>query len=116
MEVQNVLEEIPEQTLHVKLVSKDKDPLGYTNYVFEDLEFKYSHLKYITLVRFPNWAGKPINIGQEGFVRLKGVKEGKDKWYDSVNNTFWYYKNTSLIFLQFVPLNTQNENQIYTID
>ena len=38
--------ETKEITLHVKFVAECTDGMGYTNYVFEDLEYKYFLQKY----------------------------------------------------------------------
>lgn len=93
--------EIQTVTYHAKLVTSYKDGMGYINYVFEDLEFKDYDYKYIMCVRFPNWDQSNFNIGDIGYVTVRYVREGIDKWYDG--NEFITYKYTNIIFLKFIP-------------
>lgn len=88
-------------TYHVKFVAYCEDGMGYINYVFEDLEFQDYDYKYIMCVRFPNWDQAPFNIGDVGYVTVRYVREGIDKWYDG--KEFVTYKYTNLIFLKFIP-------------
>lgn len=89
-------------TYHVKLIATEKDPLGYINYVFEDLEYKYFLQKYIMCVRFPNWNQSTFSIGDEGYVNVRYVQEGVSTWFDG--KEFIPYKDTNIIFLKFIPL------------
>lgn len=89
-----------EVTFHVKLVAKCEDGMGYINYVFEDLEYINLHYKYLMCVRFPNWNHGSIDIGDVGYVTLKYVEEGTDKWYNGTD--FTVYKETNIIFLKFI--------------
>ena len=88
-------------TYHVKLVASCSDGLGYINYVFEDLEYKDYDYKYLMCVRFPNWDQALFELGDVGYVTVKYVQEGIDKWYDGTN--FNIYKQTNIIFLKFIP-------------
>lgn len=92
--------EIQEVTYHVKLVAKSSDGLGYINYVFENLEFKDYDFKYIMCVRFPNWEQAAFDINDIGFVTVRYVREGIDKWYNG--ESFEVYKYTNIIFLKFI--------------
>ena len=49
-------------TYKAKLVALDIDCLGYTNYVFENLNSTDLENQYIMCVRFPNWEQKVFNI------------------------------------------------------
>lgn len=89
-----------EVTYHAKLVAKMSDGLGYLNYVFEDLEFQDYDYKYFMCVRFPNWEGSSIDIGDIGYVTVKYVREGIDEWYNG--SEFVAYKYTNIIFLKFI--------------
>lgn len=89
-----------EITYHVRLAAKQVDNLGYTNYVFEDLEFQNYDYKYFMCVKFPNWESCEIDINDIGYVTVKYVREGIDKWYDG--NEFVTYKYSNIIFLRFV--------------
>ena len=97
--------ETQEITLHVVLKTSYEDTLGYINYVFEDLEYQEHDYKYYTCIRFPNWNQAKFDIGDEGFVTLKYVREGIDEWFDG--SQFIKYKYTNLIFLQFIHLKTE---------
>ena len=88
-------------TYHVKFLASYSEGLGYYNYVFEDLEFQDYDYKYIMCVRFPNWDQTPFEIGDIGYVTVKYVREGIDKWYDG--NELVTYKYTNVIFLKFIP-------------
>lgn len=89
-----------EVTYHVKFVAECSDSLGYSNYVFENLEYSNIDDQYIMCVRFPNWNQHAFNIGDHGFVTVRYVREGIDKWYDG--NEFVTYKYTNIIFLKFI--------------
>lgn len=89
-------------TFHVKHVATTCDGLGYINYVFEDLDCVDNDYKYIMCVRFPNWNQGAFSHGDEGFVTVRYVFEGEDKWFDG--KEFIPYKDTNIIFLKFIPL------------
>lgn len=94
--------EINELTLHAKLKVICPEELGYRTLIFEDLEFKDSDFKYITCVLFPNWNQGPINIEDEGFLQIKFISAGTDKWFDGKN--FVPYKYTNIQFLKFTKI------------
>jgi hypothetical protein len=89
-----------EITYHAKLVAKHIDGLGYINYIFEDLEFQDYDYKYFMCVRFPNWENVSFDVDDIGYVTVKYVREGIDKWYDG--EKLITYKYTNIIFLKFV--------------
>lgn len=91
---------IQDLTIHAKLVAFVTDGLGYTNYVFENLEYNDVLYKYIMCVRFPNWCHGIIKIGDEGFLSYKYVRGGIDEWFDGENHI--KYKYTNFIFMKFV--------------
>ena len=98
-----------EITYHAKLVAKVTDGLDYTTYVFENLEYTDEDYKYFMCVRFPNWNQGRINLEDIGYVTVKYVKGGIDKWYDG--HDFVAYKYTNIIFLSFIQ-----EKKKVTID
>lgn len=98
-----------EITYRAKLVAKITDGLGYTSYVFENLEYTDEDYKYFMCVRFPNWNQGSINLEDIGYVTVKYVKGGIDKWYDG--REFITYKYTNIIFLSFIQ-----EKKKVTID
>lgn len=85
-----------EATYHVKLVAKQADGMGYTTFVFMNLD----NNEYIMCVMFPNWEQSYINLDDKGFVTTRYVEAGVDKWYDGT--TFIPYKYTNIIFLKFI--------------
>lgn len=101
-------------TYHVKLIETDKDPLGYINYVFEDLEYKYFLQKYIMCVRFPNWNQAVFNKGDEGYVTVRYVQEGITTWFDG--KEFIPYKNTNIVFIKFIPIKPKIDTSEIILD
>lgn len=87
-------------TIHAKLVAEQTDGMGYTSYVFEDIEAKDNDFKYVMCVRFPNWEQGPINLNDIGYLNIRYVEEGVDKWFDGTN--FIPYKYTNIIFIKFI--------------
>lgn len=101
--------EISELTLHAKLLIACPEELGYKTLIFEDLEYKDSDLKYLTCVVFPNWNQSPIKVGDTGFLVVKYISAGVDKWFDG--KEFVPYKYSNIQFLKFTKdkqeLNTE---------
>lgn len=85
-----------ESTCHAKLVAKQTDCMGYTTFVFVNLD----NGEYIMCVMFPNWEQSYINLDDEGFVTTRYVEAGIDNWYNG--KEFVPYKYTNIIFLKFV--------------
>ena len=90
------------QTLTIKanLVAKDCDVMGYINYVFELFDYKDEWDRYIMCVRFPNWNHSNIEYEIPGYLTVRYVEEGVDKWYDGVS--FNTYNYTNIIFMKFI--------------
>ena len=101
-------------TLHAKLEAKCTDGMGYTNYVFKDLEYTNYDYQYIMCVRFPNWEQTTFDIGDEGFVTIRYVQEGVDKWFDGEG--FNTYKYTNIIFLKFIHLKPETRQPEIIVD
>lgn len=100
--------EVNELTIHAKLSVCCPEVLGYTTMVFEDLEYKDSDFKYLTCVKFPNWNQGPIHVGDEGFLQIKYLTAGKDKWFDG--ESFVPYKYSNIQFLKFIKIKeTEND-------
>lgn len=83
-----------------KLEASRTDVMGYTVYVFRDMNEKKYDRKYIMCTRFPNWDGPGIRRGDTGYVKVRYVEEGKDVWYDGTN--YVPYKNTDCHFIDFI--------------
>lgn len=106
--------EIQEITYHAKLVAKNTDALGYTSFVFENLEYSNLDYKYIMCVMFPNWNQDCIEIGDIGYITFKYVREGIDKWFNGVE--FVPYKYTNIIFLKFIKDSIKIDTKNILID
>lgn len=89
-----------EVTYHVKFIAECYDSAGYSNYVFENLEYTDIDYKYIMCVRFPNWDQEYFKIGDVGYLNVRYVQGGIDKWFDGTS--FNFYKYTNIIFLKFI--------------
>ena len=87
-------------TLLTRLIAKEIDTLGYTTYVFERLEYNDYDDQYIMCVQFPNWNQYIIEKGDIGFLTIRYVQEGVDKWFDGKD--FIPYNYTNVIFIKFV--------------
>jgi len=55
-------------TIFSRLEAKVDEGLGYTTYVFSNLEESKWDTKYKMVTRCPNWDHRNINIGEEGFL------------------------------------------------
>lgn len=91
---------------HAKLIAENCDYAGYITYVFQNLEDD----SYIMCVRYPNWEQACINIGDTGFLKVRYVYAGTDKWYDG--NNFVAYKYSDIIFLKFIHEKENISNDI----
>ena len=87
-------------TLKSELIAKESDILGYTSYVFKNLEEAPFGYNYILTVRFPNWDHREIDIGERGYMTYNEVVAGRDTWWDGTQNIPYSYSN--LIFIKFV--------------
>lgn len=99
-----------EVTYHVKFLAESMDCMNYHTYVFENLEYTNCENHYIMCVRFPNWNQASFNIGDVGFLNVKNVEAGVDKWFDGTDFNSYRYTNT--IFMKFVlekPMVIQSE-------
>lgn len=87
-------------TYKVKALEVEVDSYGYTTYVFERLEYNDYDDQYIMCVQFPNWNQYCIEKGDIGFLTIKYVQEGIDKWFNGED--FIPYNYTNVIFIKFV--------------
>ena len=97
-------------TIKAKLIAKEHDFGGYTTYVFRNLEDSSFGKKYIMCTRFKNWQHRNIDIGEIGFLTVKEVIEGVDKWFDGTNMIPYNY--TNIIFIKFVEEKKDNSKEI----
>ena len=89
-----------EVTYKVKFLAENLDCMGYHSYVFENLDYTSWDNHYIMCVRFPNWEQAQFNIGDVGYLNVRYVEAGIDKWYDGEDFTFYRY--TNVIFMKFI--------------
>ena len=106
--------ETKEITLHVRFIVASDDGMGYITYVFENLEYQDWRVQYIMCVRFPNWNQKYFEEGDEGYLTVRYVQEGVDKWYDGTE--LIPYKYTNIIFLKFIPIKPKVETTEISLD
>lgn len=74
--------------------------MGYTTMVFERLEYTDWDDHYLMCVQFPNWQQKVFKKEEIGYVTVRYVREGVDKWFDG--QELVPYKCTNIIFLKFI--------------
>lgn len=89
-----------EVTYRVKFLAENVDSMGYYSYVFENLDYDNWDNHYIMCVRFPNWEQSAFNIGDIGYLNVRYVEAGIDKWYDGED--FIFYRYTNVIFMKFI--------------
>lgn len=87
-------------TILAVLEGKLDEGMGYTTYVFRNLEESRWDTKYKMVTRCPNWDHRNINIGEEGFLTYADYEAGKSKWYDGKD--FHFYRYTMSQFMKFV--------------
>lgn len=102
--------EVSELTLHAKLKVACPEDSGYRTLIFEDLEYKDQDFKYITCVKFPNWNQGPIKVGDEGFLQIKFISAGVDKWFDG--KEFVPYKYTNIQFMKFTKISEKDNTEL----
>lgn len=87
-------------TIFSKLRAKVDEGLGYTTYVFENLEESRWDMKYRMVTRCPNWEHRVVNVGEEGFLTYEDHIAGDSKWFDGKD--FQTYRYTMSQFLKFI--------------
>lgn len=96
-------------TLYCQLKAKEHDLLGYTTYVFENLENAPFGHKYLMLTRWPNWQCRNVDIGEIGYVTYQEVIAGKDTWWNGTKDVPFNYSN--LIFIKFIKENKKDNSK-----
>jgi len=99
-----------EKTIHAKLIAKQEDSMGYTNYVFRDVDNVEERI-YISCTRLPNWNCSNIELGDVGYLTTREVKAGEDTWYDGENNN--PYKYNAVYFHLFIDDPKKNAKDYY---
>lgn len=90
-----------EATYHVELIGSYADGYGYIDYVFKNLERVNWDTDYLWCVQLPNWNQPPIKEGERGFLTVRDVEAGVDKWFDG--KELHYYNYSMTILQRFYP-------------
>ena len=86
-------------TYHVEVIGSYNQGCGYIWHVFKNLESLKPDTQYIACVEFPNWVKDTFNPGDKGYLTVKYVEQGVDKWFDRKDLIPYNYDNA--IFLVF---------------
>jgi hypothetical protein len=105
---------VQEVTCKAKLLARNTDSMGYTTYVFERFEFDDLDCKYVMCVRYPNWNQNYIAINDIGFLTVRYVEAGIDKWFDGKD--FVPYNYTAIAFLKFIHEKQEIEDENIVVD
>ena len=75
----------------------------YQEIIVEDLNRDYTDdLKYISLVKLPNWnTPNNIEIGDIGYLQFQYVEGGITKWFNKQTKDFEIYNYTNNYFINF---------------
>ena len=86
-------------TYHVEVIGSYNQGFGYVWHIFKNLEPINPDTMYIACIEFPNWTKDSFIIGDKGYLTVKYVEQGVDKWFDGKNLIPYNYDN--VIFLVF---------------
>lgn len=101
------------KTVYCILLLKETDQMGYETYVFRVLDKDIrKQTRYIMCVRYPNWQGREIDPGEEGFLTFREIEAGKDTWNNGVEDI--PYKYNSIVFIKFIK-KSKDENVKFII-
>lgn len=91
-----------EIVIHGELVAQAQEFGDYTVYVFLNLDESSVDTKYFMCTRMPNWEQPILDIGDKGYVAMKEVVAGVDKWYDRISDKFVNYGFSQVYFIKFI--------------
>ena len=86
-------------TYHVEVIGSYNQGFGYVWHIFKNLEPINPDTMYIACIEFPNWTKDSFITGDKGYLTVKYVEQGIDKWFDRKNLIPYNYDN--IIFLVF---------------
>ena len=86
-------------TYHVEVIGSYNQGFGYVWHIFKNLEPINPDTMYIACIEFPNWTKDSFITGDKGYLTVKYVEQGVDKWFDRKNLIPYNYDN--IIFLVF---------------
>ena len=87
-------------TYHVEVIGSYNQGFGYVWHIFKNLEPINPDTMYIACIEFPNWTKDSFITGDKGYLTVKYVEQGVDKWFDGKN--FNFYRYTNVIFMKFI--------------
>lgn len=90
-------------TIYAKLMEQKTDIGGYITYVFkvlDDNNIQQIGTNYLMCVRYPNWEHYDLQNGEIGYLNIKEVQAGIDKWFDG--GDFHFYRYDDIVFLKFI--------------
>jgi hypothetical protein len=71
--------------------------------VLEDLSRNYDDdLKYVTVVKLPNWENNPFELWSEGYVIFQPVEAGITQWFNRDLRDFETYNYSNNYFINFI--------------
>lgn len=74
----------------------------YSEIVVEDLNRELTDdLKYVTVVKLPNWDIPIPNVGDVGYLQFQYVEGGITKWFNKDLKDFEIYNYTNNYFINF---------------
>ena len=82
-----------EVTFHVEVIGSYNQGMGYIWHIFRNLEPKDPDTDFIACIEFPNWNKEPFNPSDKGYLTVRYVEEGVDKWFDGKNFIPYNYSN-----------------------
>ena len=86
-------------TYHVEVIGSYNQGFGYIWHVFKNLEPIDPDTMYIACTEFPNWTKDSFITGDKGYLTVKYVEQGVDKWFD--RKDLIPYNCDNVIFLVF---------------
>lgn len=73
----------------------------YSEIVVEDLNREYTDdLKYLMVVKLPNWESESFDVGDVGYLQFQPVKSG-EQFLDRNKQDYEVYKYTNNYFINF---------------
>ena len=89
-------------TINCKIVAMQEDG-QYTHIVLEDLSRDYDDdLKYVTVVKLPNWEHTHFDLGDEGYVLFEPVTAGVTRYFNKDSKDFEVYNYSNNYFINFI--------------
>lgn len=88
-------------TIYCKIKAIDEGQ--YTLIVVEDLKRDYNDdLKYVTVVKLPNWDSKIFQVDDVGFLQFESVIGGETMYFNRNTSELDTYIYTNNYFLNFI--------------